>query len=55
MFNPFSEVAEDDAADLNLVKPAIGSDRAALEILSGACRPKGRTPMFTVCATHAAP
>ena len=33
MFNPFTEVAEDDSADSILVKQAIGGDRAALEKL----------------------
>jgi RNA polymerase sigma factor (sigma-70 family) len=33
VFNPFSEVADDDAADATLVEQAIGGDRAALEKL----------------------
>ena len=33
MFNPFTEVAEDDSADSVLVEQAIGGDRAALEKL----------------------
>jgi RNA polymerase sigma factor (sigma-70 family) len=33
VFNPFTEVAEDDSADSILVKQAIGGDRAALEKL----------------------
>jgi len=33
VFNPFTEVAEDDSADSVLVKQAIGGDRAALEKL----------------------
>src|SRR5450432_100593 len=33
MFNPFAEVAEDDATDSVLVEQVIGGDRAALEKL----------------------
>ena len=33
MFNPFTEVAEDDPADLVLIERVIGGDRAALERL----------------------
>ena len=33
MFNPFTEVAEDESSDSVLVEQVIGGDRAALEKL----------------------